>query len=280
MSPNPNIIRRIGITADVGIPILLGDTLPNMVCLYAMNRGVQTATRSVRIRRSSDNAEQDIGFDFISFDAAAAAAFIGAGDGFATTFYNQIVANEDLVRSGATTQPELITDVLQGDGSDDYMDLDVNTIPTTSGDFTICGYIKSTTVNSDLGVPFNLGTSGEGTGNVSFNLNDAGGLRYFWDSSGGDNIIAGSTGDYTDTNPHWICAIRRGGTMELYVDDPDTAVGTSTSNVAFTTHDVIANFARLGGTFEFEGQVDNTFYMFHAATQTQRNSLFNFNPLT
>src|ERR1700761_1632409 len=40
------------------------------------------ATRCVRVRRSADDAEQDIGFINGDFDTAGFNAFIGSGDGY------------------------------------------------------------------------------------------------------------------------------------------------------------------------------------------------------
>lgn len=48
------------------------------------------ATRAIRVRRSSDNDEMDIGFDGIDLDTTSLLSFVGSGDGFITTWYDQM----------------------------------------------------------------------------------------------------------------------------------------------------------------------------------------------
>jgi hypothetical protein len=67
------------------------------------------AGSAVRIRRSSDDTEQDIGFSGNFFDISAFSSFVGAGSGFVTTWYNQSsTASRDLVNATGSTQPQLI----------------------------------------------------------------------------------------------------------------------------------------------------------------------------
>ena len=67
------------------------------------------AGSSIRVRRSSDNAEQDIGFDGTGFlDIAALLAFCAAGDGLITKLYDQQNSN-DQVQSTPGTQPKIVS---------------------------------------------------------------------------------------------------------------------------------------------------------------------------
>lgn len=63
---------------------------------------------AVRIRRSSDNAEQDIGFSGQNFDDAAFTSFVGAGNGYVVTWYDQSGNARDISNAVTTTQPELL----------------------------------------------------------------------------------------------------------------------------------------------------------------------------
>jgi hypothetical protein len=70
---------------------LLLDLYPNASAAYSL-RKLRTAYtgNALRIRRSSDNTESDIGFlSNGNFNSAAAVAFCGAGDGFVTIWYDQ-----------------------------------------------------------------------------------------------------------------------------------------------------------------------------------------------
>jgi len=67
------------------------------------------AGSAVRIRRSSDNAEQDIGFTVAGdFDATAATTFTGAGNGFVAKWYDQTANTYDAAQAGASYQPKLV----------------------------------------------------------------------------------------------------------------------------------------------------------------------------
>lgn len=63
----------------------------------------------MRIRRSSDNAEQDINFVSDYIDTASMLSFVGAGDGFVTKWYDQSGNSNDSLQTSASLQPEIIT---------------------------------------------------------------------------------------------------------------------------------------------------------------------------
>lgn len=80
----------------------------------------------VRIRRSSDSTESDFGAGYAWLDWNAILAFIGAGDGFATTFYDQSGSGRNLLQATAAAQPQIILasngrPALLFDGVDDFM---------------------------------------------------------------------------------------------------------------------------------------------------------------
>jgi hypothetical protein len=60
---------------------------------YSLRKLTPNATNCIRVRRSSDNTEQDIGFvanvPNSPIDTTALLAFVGAGNGFVTTWYDQ-----------------------------------------------------------------------------------------------------------------------------------------------------------------------------------------------
>lgn len=63
------------------------------------------AGSAIRVRRSSDNTEQDIGFVSEDLDTASLAAFVGAGNGFLTKWYDQSGNANDMVQATAGSQP-------------------------------------------------------------------------------------------------------------------------------------------------------------------------------
>lgn len=63
----------------------------------------------IRVRRSSDNAEQDIGFVNNYLDTASLLTFVGANNGFVVKWYDQSTNSRDLSQSTAVNQPQIVT---------------------------------------------------------------------------------------------------------------------------------------------------------------------------
>lgn len=63
----------------------------------------------IRVRRSSDNAEQDVGFDANGdLDTAALLAFAGEGDAFLVTRYDQTGGGAHVTQATTTLQPRIV----------------------------------------------------------------------------------------------------------------------------------------------------------------------------
>jgi hypothetical protein len=99
---------------------------------YSLRQLRAAQTLCCRIRRSSDNAEINIGFDASgNFDSVAALAHCGAGSGFITTWYDQSGNGINALQAAAGNQPRIIlngvVDTLFGrasikfDGSNDFL---------------------------------------------------------------------------------------------------------------------------------------------------------------
>lgn len=63
---------------------------------------------SIRVRRSSDNAEQDIGFLNGELNQASLTAFTGVSNGFITKWYDQSGNGNDLVQAAVASQPQIV----------------------------------------------------------------------------------------------------------------------------------------------------------------------------
>jgi hypothetical protein len=95
--------------APAGAPATYLDglaTTPRAV--LSLRKLISTATNSIRVRRSSDNTEQDIGFVGNSLDTASLASFVGAGNGFVVTFYDQTGNGEHATQATAANQPRIV----------------------------------------------------------------------------------------------------------------------------------------------------------------------------
>ena len=85
------------------------DTYPGASAAYSL-RLLRTAYtgNAIRVRRSSDNAEQNIGFVSNVLDTASLLTFCGAGNGFVTTWYDQSGNGYNASTATALNQPQVV----------------------------------------------------------------------------------------------------------------------------------------------------------------------------
>ena len=116
-----------GLTDIVGTQTaaLLLDTYPNAAVAYSLRKlRTDYSGNAIRVRRSSDNAEQDIGFIGNDLDTASLLTFCGVGNGLITTWYDQSTNANNATQATAANQAQI---VLNGN-----LILDVNTNKITS----------------------------------------------------------------------------------------------------------------------------------------------------
>ena len=88
---------------------LLLDTYSGAVVAYSLRKLSNTYTGNcIRVRRSSDNAEQDFGFSSGVLDTASLLTFVGAGSGFLVTWYDQSGSGKNAVQSSAALQNRIV----------------------------------------------------------------------------------------------------------------------------------------------------------------------------
>jgi hypothetical protein len=107
---------RIGI--GIGLGLFGGssfsgllDAYPNASVAYSLRllRGAYTGS-AVRVRRSSDNTEQDIGFTALGeLDTTALTTFCSGTNGFVTTWYDQSGNGRNLTQAVAIAQPQIVS---------------------------------------------------------------------------------------------------------------------------------------------------------------------------
>lgn len=86
------------------------DAYPGAAAAYSVRKLRNAYTGSaIRVRRSSDNAESDIGFSSGNLDTSALTTFCGAGDGFVTTWYDQSGNGYNATQSTAANQPQIVS---------------------------------------------------------------------------------------------------------------------------------------------------------------------------
>jgi hypothetical protein len=84
---------------------------------YAIGNGNAYSVRKLRtayagnclkVRRSSDNTELDIGFSSGALDTASLLAFVGAGNGFVTAWYDQSGNSATVTQATTSLQPRIV----------------------------------------------------------------------------------------------------------------------------------------------------------------------------
>lgn len=89
---------------------LLLDTLSSTPLFSYSLRKLKTsyAGAAIRIRRSSDNSEQDIGFSSGNLDTPAISSFVGANSAYITKWYDQTGNSYDAVQATQGEQPRIV----------------------------------------------------------------------------------------------------------------------------------------------------------------------------
>ena len=82
------------------------DTYTNSSLAYSLRQLSSSTTSVVRVRRDSDNTEQDFSADDITDGTLT--TFVGSGDGFVTTMYDQSGNSNHGVQTNTSNQPKIV----------------------------------------------------------------------------------------------------------------------------------------------------------------------------
>ena len=224
-------------------PLLTGvilDDYSGAAAAYSLRKLRTAYTGSaIRVRRSNDNSEQDIGFTSAGdLDTASLKTFVGANSGFVTTWYNQgDTASINFTQTTAASQPRIVNagtverrngqPSIFFDGSNDFM-----TISSSTNKFN---YLHQT------GQSFVSIVSQVATNNTTYILID------------NTNTLSASTG------------------YSLYHEATGAIVSATTRNVSgqATTSNVSGNIVTANNLFLLQNELDN-----NNGTASLRNSMY------
>jgi hypothetical protein len=128
------ILSTHGIVGSISgaVPLLL-DVYPNAALAYSMRKMRTLYTGdAIRVRRSSDNTETNIGFTALgNLDTSSLTSFCSGTNGFVTTWYDQSGNSRNATQTTASLQPQIVSSgaiinvnskpCIQFDGSNDIM---------------------------------------------------------------------------------------------------------------------------------------------------------------
>jgi hypothetical protein len=144
---------RVGVRTSSGgggiTPSYLLDIYGGAAAAYSLRKLSSTYSgNAIRVRRSSDNAEANIGFDGSgNLDQSALTTFVGANNGFVTTWYDQSGNSKDATQATAINQPRIVNagsidlvntkPAILGDGSNDTLINSTLSLTNPSSIFTV-----------------------------------------------------------------------------------------------------------------------------------------------
>ena len=109
---------------------------------------------AVRVRRTSDNAEQDIAFANNELDTATLETFASGTDAFVTTWYDQSGNGNNATQTTASAQPKIVSSgstilengkaTVQFDGTDDHIDTGTQIGLANTGSIYVVSSIDNT----------------------------------------------------------------------------------------------------------------------------------------
>lgn len=208
------------------------DGMSNIAVAYSLRKLRSAYTGSaVRVRRSSDSTEQDIGFDSSGdFNSSAFSSFVGGGTGYVKTWYDQSGNSQDGTQPAETRQPTIVLNYVNSkpaillDGSNDFIN-----VPDAAITFSPLSIILNAKFNAMAGmiVGDNAGT------NQRLYVPYTGVSSQFRYYVGGTTYAGGSAGD-TNWHIHSVRYASSPGTISAWINGSAVTSGSASVTGSIT----------------------------------------------
>jgi hypothetical protein len=235
--------------SSAGASLLL-DLYPATAAYSLRKLRTAYAGAAIRVRRSSDNAEQDIGFIGNDLDTASLLTFVGANDGFVVTWYDQSGAGENVTRAVLIQQPLIVSSgvvVTKGtkpsvdfDGSDDRLALGSALSALDSGNqFSIFSVSSSDLLNT-LRSLWTIASSGSSNQMRGFadTRNIASPLNFFVSNSSGVGFSSTLSTTRNNTDQRIQVSVMDAGNVMRGFDNGATG-GTNTYTLTYANTELV-----------------------------------------
>jgi len=241
-------VRVGGFTASSGgvAPYVgLLDTYPNAAAAYSLRLLKSDYTgNAIRVRRSSDNTEQDIGFSSGNLNTTALTTFCSGTNGFVTTWYDQSGNGRNATQTTASSQPQIVSSgsiildngkpAVRFDGGGDYLNYNQSSNNLFTVDFSVFALHRVTSGSSRKCIIESTSTASD-VYNPSMEYNGAlpTNLRLFTGGATTGFFLTSSTNTYN--NVQIIASGLKNNTtiQELFVNNSSQG---STSSIAIAAN--------------------------------------------
>jgi hypothetical protein len=204
------------------------DLFTGAAVAYSLRKLKSTTVNVVRVRRSSDNAEQD--FRASQITDGTLTTFCGAGNGFVSIWYDQSGNSNNAFQSNASNQPKIVNigslilenlkPTIQSDGNDILKTTNTNIFNSTSNltAFSVAKDLSNNTSNDFLfGITNNAyGSSDDSIVLRKFNPNFSALLV--------NNALASSSDILKDANQNLLSFIYKGGISVIFKKNITTII--------------------------------------------------------
>lgn len=250
------------------------DTYPGATAAYSFRKLSSTYTGNcIRVRRSSDNAEQNIGFVNNVLDTASLLTFVGAGNGFMTTWYDQSGNGNNVSQAAGVQQPTIVASGVLNtrngktmtffDGSNDAL-VSGSIFAGTFANSSIFSVFRTVTMVAE-DVPFGYGqTQQVQQCRVIYNGSNLMGFATW----GRDYVGALST---TDSNLYMYSAVQTGGTALIKKNNTaDTGTGSLGGVPGNAGNGLPMNIGTLSGGLaaNYYSNIEGCEFIFYPSAQT------------
>jgi hypothetical protein len=243
----------VGLTDIVGVAAFTGilDTYSGASAAYSVRRLSSTYTGNlIRVRRSSDNTEQDIGYDSNNvLDTTTLLSFVGAGNGFVTTWYDQSGNANNAAQTTALNQPQIVSSgSLLTINSKPCLMISTNNMGFSLGSTISVGasnYNSFVGKKDGAGTMLRVLTSAAADGYKLMNTYDN---KYYIYAKAGSYLVSNSAD--TTTSQILLTGMNVAGTMSIYKNG--SVVATTLNSYNYTNSIGIIGGGASGANYRFQ----------------------------